>query len=473
MSGQITEKQLTAGFSVADITPKGSVHLGGAVGQYRPVQEVLDPLYARVLVLRSGDKQIMLVTLDVVILGHHYVRRIRDEAVKLGFDSDAVMVHGTQTHTAPSLGHFMLDDDFVIGGGCDDDPAFEWLCGGETRYYEFAFERIVTAMTRAAAMDVSVRLSAGRAIEGRESFNRRAIRRDGKVTMPSERCPGGVGPTDICHIEGPMDPEVGVMALRGADGAIVATLLNFTCHPVCVFPRKIVSADWPGALCSELEQRLGGAFTTATNGCCGNINPRSPFDPDFVPDHQRMGKRLADAAQAALDAMTFDDDPVTLDYCRGVIDIPFRKIPESTMHEVRAVLAAHDGPEWTDHTRTQTTWPWFRAASIMSLYLQQQRRKTFAYEIQILRIGDIALIGLPGEPFVEAQLALKINSPAAFPWVLHMVGHYTGYIPTAEGLPRGGHEADPSYWAKLAPEALEMIIHAAGDVVKQLYTQRI
>ena len=43
-------------------------------------------------------------------------------------------------------GHFMLDPDFKIGAGYDDDPQFEWLRGGETRYYEFALKRIITAI---------------------------------------------------------------------------------------------------------------------------------------------------------------------------------------------------------------------------------------------------------------------------------------------------------------------------------------
>ena len=108
---------------------------------------------------------------------------------------------------------------------------------------------------------------------------------------------------------------------------------------------------------------------------------------------------------------------------------------------------------------------WFRAASTRSVELCRERDAEFSYEIQAFRIGDLCVIGLPGEPFVEGQLALKTNSPAPYLFPAHLTTQYVGYLPTREAYERGGHEAneDVTYWAKLAPGCLETVVERARE----------
>ena len=100
-----------------------------------------------------------------------------------------------------------------------------------------------------------------------------------------------------------------------------------------------------------------------------------------------------------------------------------------------------------------------------------QRDAEFPYEIQAFRIGDLGVIGLPGEPFVEGQLALKTNSAAPFLFPAHLTTHYVGYLPTRAAYARGGHEAneDVTYWAKLAPGCLETVVERARTLVQELF----
>ncbi len=102
-----------AGAAEVDITPKAGIHLAGDVGRWRPAKLALDPLFARALVLESGGKRLCLVVLDLTIVTEEYTGLIREEAaLRFGLEPSAVMVHATQTHTAPSLGHFMFDESF-------------------------------------------------------------------------------------------------------------------------------------------------------------------------------------------------------------------------------------------------------------------------------------------------------------------------------------------------------------------------
>ena len=137
--------RLHAGAAQIDITPRTDIHLAGAVGQFRPAQYIYDPLYARALVLENGGQKICFVSLDLTIITEEWTAKIRRAvAEECGLVPDAVMVHVTQTHSAPSLGHFMFDESFQR-----TPPDMEWLRGGDPRYFDFAFERIVEVIKQA------------------------------------------------------------------------------------------------------------------------------------------------------------------------------------------------------------------------------------------------------------------------------------------------------------------------------------
>ena len=336
----------------------------------------------------------------------------------------------------------------------------------------------------AAAIDVAVeavhsiqpaRIGVGRGVLGDLAFNRRGVRRDGTILMPKplgrEQQPFGI--TDLSYLEGPIDPEVGVCCIQDLDMRPLALLLHYTCHPVNAFGNRqtyrAVSADWPGAWAGAMQQALGDEVVPlVVNGCCGNINPWNPFDPDDRPDHLRMGRELAAMSERIIYDMTFARE-VAVDCESSVVDLPYREIPTARQQEVDEILA--QSPEPLRVANGDVDPHWFRAASTKSIEYARAREPDFAYEIQAFRIGDLGVVGLPGEPFVEGQLALKTNSAAPYLFPAHMTSHYVGYLPTREAYERGGHEAneDITYWAKLAPGCLEEVVDHARVLVGDLF----
>ncbi len=456
---------LMAGASQVDITPEAGVHLAGAIGQHRPAKLVNDPLHAKALVFESGGKRVCLVTLDVTIVTEKYTEMIRLAASeRLGFDPDSVMVHATQTHSAPPIGHFMVDEEFE-----GIEPEDEWVKGGSDAYAEWAVERVVRAIGIALAVLKPVQIGVGCGIEGRVAFNRRAVMRDGTVGMPGPRWEEPLGPTWIRYIEGPIDPELGVMAVRTDDLRLPAVLVNYACHPVHFFPSLTVSADWPGALSAELMGSHGrGCVPIIVNGACGNINPWPPYDPDYTGDCKAMGRTLATTAAKVISTLEFKD-VAEIGFKRRHVGIPIRELKDSELDRAREILGESPSVKWADEAHTTVDPDWMAAASVYSVHLLRQRNDHLPYEIQVLRIGDTAIVGLPGEPFVELGLAIKMASPAKFTYVAHCTTHYTGYIPTREALGRGGHEATTRFWAKLVPEAGETIIKAAVDMIRDVF----
>jgi len=204
------------------------------------------------------------------------------------------------------------------------------------------------------------------------------------------------------------------------------------------------------------------------NGCCGNINPWPPFDPDYVEDHRRMGQVLAETAGPVVESLQFADE-ATLDWRIRHLMIPLPDVPADDLKWAQEYLEQNPVPPWEDETAGKIARDWTRAAGLVSVELCRKRQRKMDYEVQVLRIGETAIVGLPGEPFVEGQLQIKIASPARLTYVAHCTAQYVGYIPTSDALTRGGHEVNTSYWAKLVPEALDMIVATAGELLNDIF----
>jgi neutral ceramidase len=66
---------------------------------------------------------------------------------------------------------------------------------------------------------------------------------------------------------------------------------------------------------------------------------------------------------------------------------------------------------------------------------------TAQIEIQAFQLGELAVIGLPGEIFVELGLKIKESSPYPYTLINTLCnGSTTGYVCTSEAYAQGGYE---------------------------------
>lgn len=440
------DRVLGIGSAVVDITPDKGVHLSGSgMGEHRPCETIADRLCARVVAFHEGSRKCCLVSLDTCIVTEEVTCHIRDAAEsRFGLPSEALMLHALQIHSAPSLGRFMLDPDFPL----ETDGPREFLWGCESAYVEPAVEAVIEGIGQALADCRSVSLSWGRGVRTDLAYNRRE--------------------------EGAIDPAVTVVVAHGDAGRPVLSLLHYTCHPVNVFLRRdwrTVSADWPGAWIHALQAMSPACgIPVVINGCCGNINP-GPYGKGHVWDHVKQGSELGHTSAALLEDLR-PCAATPLSWASHTIRIPLREVPAERLAEVKQILADSPTPRLLPDGSGKVDPEWFLAASTHGIALLAERDPGgLPYEIQVFRVGDVAIVGLPGEPFVDAQLALKEASPSEVTLVAHCVGHYAGYLPTAEAAARGGHEANDkyTYWAKLVPDALAMVSEEALRMIGDLW----
>ena len=108
------------------------------------------------------------------------------------------------------------------------------------------------------------------------------------------------------------------------------------------------------------------------------------------------------------------------------------------------------------------------AARVEGARARGELRAHVAAEVQVIEVGGLALVAVPGEVFAELGLAVRrgaaeLGKRAA---VLAYANGNLGYIPARGAYPEGGYEVASAYRfygypAALAPEAGELVVAAA------------
>jgi hypothetical protein len=446
---------LRAGIGEADITPEIGIQMAGDVDRQRPVEEIRAPLLVQALVAEMDGKKLCFVSMDALGTTRKYGDRLRREVAELiGTTPDAVVAHGKQSHSVPMVGHHALNDECELV-----PPELDWIRGGDMRYIEPFFAGVRQAVQQADAALRPVRIEAGRAMEGRIAFNRRFVMRSGGVKTHPPLCS-----PDILYAEGPVDPEVGVALLIDEADEPIAALLHFTCHPVHGYPQRWVSPDWPGAWVEGVRKLLGDrAIPIVINGACGNVhhinhlNPRN-HETDTI---EMMGDILTETTAGVLERL----EPVasdTLGWMSQIVRLPRRELPAAELQAARELIAARPRP--VPDEQGAVGWEWVFAAARLDVEAERVRQPLYPLEIQVLRLGDLAIVCWPGEPFVEAQLEVKAGSPFPYTFVAHWCNDAVSYIPTRRAHENGGFEVTLP-WCRLAPGALETIAEESRQML--------
>lgn len=426
---------LQVGFAEIDITPPPGTH---KIGWLKDIvsDQILSPLFARVAVFQTAETEIAIVQLDTLFISWPQVVAIRRGiAERYAFSGEGVMVAATHNHAGPAVTH---------AGDVPKDEAYAALL----------VSRVIDEFGQALARLQEAEIGFGRAFEWRVAHNRRVVMRDGTV------CTHGTfdDPNALC-LEGPVDPEVAVLAVRDKDGNLLGALVNFACHPTHHGGDTAVDAGFPGVLAAQLRAQ-GCPFTLFLNGAAGNLHTSDPCQGGSNMPADQVGQLLAQDVQRVLEAMSFRDDvPIGAASC--VLDLPYRLVTEAEVSgQVRGAQRFID--------------PAIYDRAIPAIVERIQRDGAHRAEIQVLFLGDVALAGVPGEYFCEFGLEIKERACRELvrpvqALVVSCANGRAGYIPTRAAFDRGGYETTFGPSSMLSPSAGDIIadtvISLLGDLV--------
>lgn len=419
---------LMAGAGQMDITPQESVALTGYIFRENKSAGMLDPIYARAVYLHDGNEQILLFSCDLLGLNRDFVSRLREgiEAA-VGLPGRNILLACTHTHSGPAT-------------------LFLWECGGvESGYLEWLYDCLLELARQVFHQRIPVRVGVGKGHLASVSENRR---------------PAG----------GPIDPDVTVFCLKKLSGEKLAVLVNFACHPTCLQYRNLlISGDYPG-YAMRMIHRMTGAIPLFFNGACGNVRP---IQRNSVEAVQATGVPLATVVLSILQDLKDVPSP-WLFAAREDLYAPFMQLPSE--EEVARARFDRSRPLFYVPHRTaamdrkieRVVEGWRR--SMLENLRQNRLPAGIPAEVQVLRIGPVAWVGIPGELFVELGLEIKQNSGLENIFLSCYTNDDIGYIPTREAYEQGGYEVEESYIlhnypAVLSPEVGEKIRDTAVRLI--------
>ena len=421
---------LKAGVAQTDISPAKGLELGGYPHYPRYNTGVHDPLYAACLYLDDGTTEIALVTLDLLFFSKRHVREVRRQVqAACGLIGDHLMISCSHTHSGPwAAGR--LDIESLEAG--TDQP---------TEYVQGLIGQIVTIVTTARQNCFPAALTAGAVLCGAEQ---------------------GVG-GNRSYRGGPHDPLVSVIAVKDLSGAVRGIYTNYTLHPTFIHEwSSLVTADYPGYLRRELNDRAPGAVVGFAQGASGNQSSRYFRTGESFDEAERVGRLLGQAAWTQVEKGVYRQD-VTVAAASDTIEPDIRCFGSEAELERRV---AADKARYEDlyarygQSEKREEYYLWQNANLKLLGSEDQLgmirmqkkgveiellRDERPAEIQVFRIGDACVVGVPGEVFVE--YALYVKAMAGYPVVMFNSltnGCLPGYLITPQGMAAGGYEADTS-----------------------------
>ncbi len=286
----------------------------------------------------------------------------------------------------------------------------------------------------------------------------------------------------------PADDTVLTARAHAEDGTLLATLVNYACHPTTLaWDNTLISPDYPGAMRETIEE-VTGVPCLFLQGASGELGPVEGFVGDTsVAD--RNGRQLGHAALSAIESLPdpntrfeytgpvvsgatlgewkynelpdeFSDSNASWQLVRQIIPLPIRPGTPTTQ-EVETELAKWEKKDTPD-ARAMAE----RKRRLLHRLSQLPAGDNFPLEAVVLRLGGAVWIIIQGEHYSVLQKVLRERFPKT-PLIISTVASHWGasYLPPKELYDKGIYQESI---AITAAGSLEKVIETIGGQIEEL-----
>ncbi len=398
------------------------------VGYFKPryTKGILDDIYVSVVAFGDGETAAVILAVDFCILSKTVCDTLRESVSRYtGIPFDAVFIICSHTHTAPAYGY----DKLTNTPGCKE--------------YDIFFEEQLCRAAKEAVSDLreSSFSIAENTVPG-IAFIRRFRMKDGRVmTNP------GINRDDIDCALGTPNETVKLIKVE-RENAEDLYIVNFAVH-ADVIGGEYISADFPGVMRSIVEGAVPNCKCIFLNGAEGDVNHTNPFPGDYEQngyEHSKlMGRKIADAV-LEIHTKTEKLNSDKLSYGTKTVTVA-ANAENDRIEEAKKIYELHTSGK--DHLLSsegmERTTAVAEAKRIISLY---DGPESFDFDLAVLKFGDIAFAGVPGEPFAEIGRRIEKESPFKVTVVCCLTNSGDSYFPTSSAYDEGGYEARSSLLKK-------------------------
>jgi hypothetical protein len=460
--------QFAAGAARCDITPPVGIAHGNWSAQVHERAEGVDlPLSCTALAAADGAEEIIIAECDLLFTPDgDWLAEIRNRVTELtGVPADHIRISASHTHSGPNLSRPWFDAGAEMIG--------PYVAG-------------LTDKLAGACFSAHRSLEPARIAGGKGSCAVNANRR-----LPWKPNHPMMAPNP----DGFSDRDVGVIRIDGEDGRPIATLVNFAAHPtILAWDNRLISTDYPGTVRRTVEDLLGG-FCLFLQGATGNQDTVRDFSCR-TEDARWVGCQVG--LEAAKVAEGIETRPGKRQITRTVESSWTMGVSEwvpdgATGGPVRCLSRRISLPLWRREPPTASDLAHLenlkqrlaelrgqgapadqireanrlarRATLDLKIARQRSQGTHVAIELQAIRLGATALVGIPAEPFAEIGAQVKARSPFATTFFSGYTNGMTAYMPVPEAYDEGGYEV---WMTPFAPEAATIVVEESITMLNEL-----
>lgn len=409
----------------------------GSLMAYDPVTNKWDlGLRARGIALLGAGEPIVLCAVDWIgIANGGHDAFIAALAQAADTSPQRVAVHALHQHDAP-------DCDFSA-------EAILKHAGRDTQQFDSRFQRELIANLANALRSSLARaqpvthLGLGEARVEKVASNRRILGPDGKVR--DTRWTATTDPKVRAEPEGVIDPMVSLVSFWNGEQP-VAVLSYYATHPQSYYRTGIPNPDFPGIARFLRQLAVPAALHVHFDGAGGNITA-GKYNDGSPTNRLVLAERVADGMKRAW--ANTKRQPITASEVNWRVEpvtLPLAK--HLSVEKLEAQLAAKD-----------------KEFNASRLAFARRCRDGHKIEVSCLSLGRARLLHLPGELFVEYQLAAKAARPDLFVAVAAYGDYAPWYIGTAIAYEQGGYETGPGA-SNVAPEVEGVLMGAIRKLLQ-------
>lgn len=438
-AGSVAQAEpLRVGAAAVELRSDEDMPIAGGIGPGKATgQDGMLRVVATVIQGPPSGTKVAIVAIDILMIRRDYLDAAAKEIEqKTGIPFDHILINCTHTHHAPST---------VKIHGYDVIPGFA----------EQVKNAIVEAVVKANdklkdSPDTTMLFKMGR--EETVGQNSRMELSDGTISWGMHK--------DEIRPTGPFDPDFPVMAFKRADRSLAAVIFGHSTHTIGTRVPGHRSPAFYGLAAQTFEQETG-AMTTFVEGASGSTHLWHLDGLGFPQAWVEAERRILNALRYTVDQA--QPMPVNrIDAVKKEVAVRVRKYDEAK--EEQAVIYYCKklmGPEAGEKTAAV-----FRQMRFELAQSQGEERKTW---ISVIRIGDVAIVGVPAEFFTQLGVDIKKRSPFRHTIIAELANDYIGYVGNADAYRLGGYQLWMGHHSWTERGTGELFVDTAVELLHELH----
>ena len=400
---------LQVGFATVNINPPLGIPVCGYFVK-RYARGFLDDLEVSAMALACNESSVVLISVDICYFENDFANKIRASVAEvIGMPLENIFLSATHTHTGP-------------GSILDKNEGNDL-----TASYNSFLENRICDVVRLALLDLKpakMGYIVGYAPE-RVAYIRRYKMKDGSTMT----CP----PVGSPEIEGPigeLDQRVNVLRFD-RDGGKSIVIVNYGVHADTV-NGDMISSDWPGWMRRTLDKALDGVKSMFIAGCEGDVGSTNVFprdgdmnDTEISFDNELkspgmarfVGRAIAGTVLQVYDKVKYIDVN-KISVLHKIAKIPSNMPKAEEMPLARRYMDLHKAGKENEIP--------FEAMELTTVVAEAERMcllengpEYFDMDFMGIKLGEVAIVGIPGEPLPRWVLVLKIQMAGALLCLVH------------------------------------------------------